>query len=87
MLGVGDRFPLEKLPFRPERAGSRLLLPGGSDRRAARWRPRRSTTATTAFARPGYEVIGISVDPDERHDEFRAECGLPSRSSPTRAPL
>jgi peroxiredoxin Q/BCP len=28
------------------------------------------------FREAGYEVIGVSLDSDERHDEFRQECGL-----------
>ena len=29
-----------------------------------------------AFREAGYEVIGVSVDNEEKHDEFRSECGL-----------
>jgi thioredoxin-dependent peroxiredoxin len=29
-----------------------------------------------AFRDAGYEVIGVSVDNEEKHDEFRSECGL-----------
>ena len=60
----------------PDGPGRRLLLPGRDDARAARWRRRASTTATSGSATPGYEVIGVSIDQTAKNDEFRSECGL-----------
>jgi thioredoxin-dependent peroxiredoxin len=75
MLEVGDRFPVEKLPVQPDgpavvyfypedlTAGCTIEAKGFNDR-------------YDRFREVGYEVIGISVDSDERHEEFRQECGL-----------
>ena len=75
MLEVGDRFPVEKLPLRP--AGSAVVyfypadLTPGCTMEAKAFNDRYD-----AFRDAGYEVIGVSVDNDEKHDEFRSECGL-----------
>lgn len=75
MLEVGDRFPLEKLSVRPEGPAVVYFYPAdltpGCTMEAKAFNDRYD-----AFRQAGYEVIGVSVDSDEKHDEFRSECGL-----------
>jgi thioredoxin-dependent peroxiredoxin len=75
MLEVGDRFPVEKLPVKPEGPAvvyfyPEDLTPGCTMEAKA------FNDHYDRFRSAGYEVIGISVDSDERHEEFRQECGL-----------
>jgi thioredoxin-dependent peroxiredoxin len=75
VLEVGDRFPVEKLPIQPEgpavvyfypedlTPGCTLEAKGFNDR-------------YDRFREAGYEVIGVSLDSEERHEEFRNECRL-----------
>jgi peroxiredoxin Q/BCP len=75
MLEVGDRFPVEKLSVRPEGPSVVYFYPAdltpGCTMEAKAFNDRYD-----AFRQAGYEVIGVSVDSDEKHDEFRSECGL-----------
>jgi thioredoxin-dependent peroxiredoxin len=75
MLEVGDRFPTEKLSVRPEGPAVVYFYPAdltpGCTMEARAFNDRYD-----AFRGAGYEVIGVSVDSDEKHDEFRSECGL-----------
>jgi peroxiredoxin Q/BCP len=75
MLEVGDRFPVEKLSVRPEGPAVVYFYPAdltpGCTMEAKAFNDRYGR-----FRKAGYEVIGVSVDSDERHDKFRAECGL-----------
>ena len=75
MLEVGDTFPLEKLPVSPEGPAVVYFYPAdltpGCTMEAKAFNDRYD-----AFREAGYEVIGISVDSGEKHDEFRSECGL-----------
>jgi thioredoxin-dependent peroxiredoxin len=75
MLEVGDRFPVEKLSVRPEGPAVVYFYPAdltpGCTMEAKAFNDRYD-----AFRQSGYEVIGVSVDSDEKHDEFRSECGL-----------
>jgi peroxiredoxin Q/BCP len=75
MLEIGDRFPVEKLPVRPGRPAVVYFYPAdltpGCTMEAKAFNDRYDR-----FRDAGYEVIGISVDSDERHEEFRRECGL-----------
>jgi thioredoxin-dependent peroxiredoxin len=75
MLEAGDRFPVEKLSVRPEGPAVVYFYPAdltpGCTMEAKAFNDRYD-----AFRQAGYEVIGISVDSDEKHDEFRSECGL-----------
>jgi peroxiredoxin Q/BCP len=75
MLEVGDRFPVEKLSVRPEGPAVVYFYPAdltpGCTMEAKAFNDRYD-----AFRQAGYEVIGVSVDSDEKHDEFRSECGL-----------
>ena len=75
MLEVGDHFPVEKLPVTP--AGPAVVyfypadLTPGCTMEAKAFNDRYDR-----FRDAGYEVIGVSVDSAEKHDEFRQECGL-----------
>jgi peroxiredoxin Q/BCP len=75
MLDVGDRFPVENLSVRPEGPSVVYFYPAdltpGCTMEARAFNDRYD-----AFRDAGYEVIGISVDNEEKHDEFRSECGL-----------
>jgi thioredoxin-dependent peroxiredoxin len=75
MLEVGDRFPVEKLPVKPEGPAVVYFYPEdltpGCTMEAKGFNDRYDR-----FRDAGYEVIGVSVDSDERHEEFRQECGL-----------
>ncbi len=75
MLEVGDRFPVEKLSVRPDGPAVVYFYPAdltpGCTMEAKAFNDRYD-----AFREAGYEVIGVSVDSDEKHDEFRSECGL-----------
>ena len=75
MLAVGDRFPVEKLSVQPGGPTVVYFYPAdltpGCTVEAKGFNVRYDR-----FREAGYEVIGVSLDTDERHDEFRAECGL-----------
>ncbi len=75
MLQVGDRFPVEQLPVKPDGPAVVYFYPAdltpGCSMEAKRFNDHYDR-----FRDAGYEVIGVSVDSDERHDEFRRECGL-----------
>jgi thioredoxin-dependent peroxiredoxin len=75
MLEVGDRFPVEKLSPRPEGPAVVYFYPAdltpGCTMEAKAFNDRYDR-----FREAGYEVIGVSVDSSESHDEFRSECGL-----------
>jgi thioredoxin-dependent peroxiredoxin len=75
VLEVGDRFPVEKLPLTPDGPAVVYFYPEdltpGCTMEAKAFNDRYDR-----FLDAGYEVIGVSFDNDERHAEFRAECGL-----------
>jgi peroxiredoxin Q/BCP len=75
MLEVGDHFPVEKLSVNPNGPAVVFFYPAaltpGCTMEAKAFNDRYD-----AFRDAGYEVVGISVDNDEKHDEFRSECGL-----------
>jgi peroxiredoxin Q/BCP len=75
MLEVGDHFPVERLPVKPEGPAVVYFYPAdltpGCTMEAKAFNDRYDR-----FLDAGYEVIGVSIDSDERHEEFREECGL-----------
>jgi peroxiredoxin Q/BCP len=75
MLEVGDRFPVEKLSVQPDGPAVVWFYPAdltpGCTMEAKAFNDRYDS-----FRDAGYEVIGVSVDSDESHEEFRQECGL-----------
>jgi peroxiredoxin Q/BCP len=75
-LTEGDRFPVESL----------LPVPGGPS--VVYFYPRDLTAGCTLqakrftelypqFQELGYEVIGVSMDSQEKHAEFARECDIP----------
>ncbi len=75
MLQVGDRFPVERLSVRPKGPAVVYFYPEamtpGCTIEAKGFNDRYER-----FREAGYEVIGVSVDPSEKNDEFRSTCGL-----------
>jgi peroxiredoxin Q/BCP len=75
VLQVGDRFPVERLSVRPEGPAVVYFYPEamtpGCTIEAKGFNDRYER-----FREAGYEVIGVSVDPSEKNDEFRSTCGL-----------
>jgi peroxiredoxin Q/BCP len=75
VLQVGDRFPIEKLPVRLQGPAVVYFYPAdltpGCTMEAKAFDDRYDR-----FREAGYEVVGVSVDSEERHEEFRSECGL-----------
>jgi len=75
VLEVGDRFPVERLSVRPEGPAVVWFYPAaltpGCTMEAKGFNDRYQR-----FRDAGYEVIGVSVDPSTKNDEFRQECGL-----------
>jgi peroxiredoxin Q/BCP len=75
MLDVGDRFPVEKLSVQPDGPAviyfyAAALTPGCTMEAKA------FNDRYDRFREAGYEVIGVSIDPADRNDEFRTECAL-----------
>ena len=85
MLEVGDRFPVEKLSVQPDGPAVVYFYPAaltpGCTMEAKGFNDRYER-----FREAGYEVIGVSIDPTEKNDEFRSSAGSTSRSSRTRTP-
>jgi peroxiredoxin Q/BCP len=75
VLQVGDSFPVERLSVRPEGPAVVYFYPEamtpGCTIEAKGFNDRYER-----FREAGYEVIGVSVDPSEKNDEFRSTCGL-----------
>jgi peroxiredoxin Q/BCP len=75
MLEIGDRFPVERLSVKPEGPAVVYFYPAdltpGCTAEA-----RAFNDLYDSFRDAGYEVIGVSIDSDQRHEEFRQECGL-----------
>jgi thioredoxin-dependent peroxiredoxin len=75
VLQVGDRFPVERLSVRPKGPAVVYFYPEamtpGCTIEAKGFNDRYER-----FREAGYEVIGVSVDPSEKNDEFRSTCGL-----------
>src|SRR5437764_8914208 len=75
MLQVGDRFPVERLSVQPDGPAVVYFYPEamtpGCTMEAKGFNDRYDR-----FREAGYEVIGVSVDPTDKNDEFRSACGL-----------
>jgi len=75
VLQVGDHFPVERLSVRPKGPAVVYFYPEamtpGCTIEAKGFNDRYER-----FREAGYEVIGVSVDPSEKNDEFRSTCGL-----------
>ena len=75
MLEIGDRFPVEKLSVKLEGPAVVYFYPADLTP-GCTMEAKAFNDNYDRFREAGYEVIGVSVDSDERHGEFREECGL-----------
>jgi peroxiredoxin Q/BCP len=75
MLEVGDRFPVERLSVRPEGPAVIYFYPADLTP-GCTMEAKAFNDNYDRFREAGYEVIGVSIDSDERHEEFRQECDL-----------
>ncbi len=75
MLEAGDRFPVERLAARPQGPAVVYFYPADFTN-GCTIEARAFNDRYERFRAAGVEVIGVSVDPADRHDEFSAECGL-----------
>jgi thioredoxin-dependent peroxiredoxin len=75
MLEVGDRFPVEKLSVEPGGPAVVYFYPADLTP-GCTMEAKAFNDSYDRFREAGYEVIGVSVDSDERHEEFRQECNL-----------
>ncbi len=75
MLQVGDRFPVERLSVQPDGPGVVYFYPAALTP-GCTMESKGFSDRYDRFREAGYEVIGVSVDPAERNEEFRSTCGL-----------
>ena len=75
MLEIGDHFPVEKLSVKPEGPAVVYFYPADLTP-GCTMEAKAFNDNYDRFREAGYEVIGVSVDSDERHEEFRQECDL-----------
>ena len=75
MLEIGDHFPVEKLSAKPEGPAVVYFYPADLTP-GCTMEAKAFNDNYDRFREAGYEVIGVSVDSDERHEEFRQECDL-----------
>jgi thioredoxin-dependent peroxiredoxin len=75
MLEVGDRFPVEKLGVTLGGPAVVYFYPADLTP-GCTMEAKGFNELYDAFRGAGYEVVGVSIDSDEKHDEFRSECGL-----------
>ncbi len=75
MLEVGDHFPVEKLAVEPKGPAVVYFYPADLTP-GCTMEAKAFNDNYDRFRGAGYEVIGVSTDSDERHEEFRQECGL-----------
>ena len=75
MLEVGDRFPVERLSVQPNGPAVVYFYPEAMTP-GCTMETKAFSDRYEQFREAGYEVIGVSVDPAEKNDEFRSSCGL-----------
>lgn len=75
MLQVGDRFPVERLAVQPNGPAVVYFYPAAMTP-GCTMESKGFSDRYGRFRAAGYEVIGVSTDPAERNDEFRATCDL-----------
>jgi peroxiredoxin Q/BCP len=75
MLEAGDHFPVEKLSVMPDGPAVVYFYPADLTP-GCTMEAKAFNDNYDRFREAGYEVIGVSVDSDERHEEFRRECNL-----------
>jgi peroxiredoxin Q/BCP len=77
VLQVGDRFPLERLSVQPDGPAVVYFYPAAMTP-GCTMEAKGFSDRYQRFRDAGYEVIGVSTDPGEKNDEFRATCDLVS---------
>jgi thioredoxin-dependent peroxiredoxin len=75
VLQVGDRFPVERLTVQPNGPAVVYFYPAAMTP-GCTMESRGFSDRYDRFREAGYEVIGVSVDPAEKNEEFRATCDL-----------
>jgi peroxiredoxin Q/BCP len=75
VLEVGDRFPVERLSVQPNGPAVVYFYPEAMTP-GCTMEAKAFSDRYEQFREAGYEVIGVSVDPAEKNDEFRSSCGL-----------
>ena len=75
MLQVGERFPVERLSVQPSGPAIVYFYPAALTP-GCTTESKRFSELYDRFRDAGYEVIGVSTDPAERNEEFRATCDL-----------
>jgi peroxiredoxin Q/BCP len=78
MLQVGDRFPVERLTVQPNGPAVVYFYPAAMTP-GCTMESKGFSDRYDRFRESGYEVIGVSTDPAERNEEFRATCDLAFR--------
>jgi peroxiredoxin Q/BCP len=72
---MGDRFPVERLTVQPNGPAVVYFYPAAMTP-GCTMESRGFSDRYDRFREAGYEVIGVSVDPAEKNEEFRATCDL-----------
>src|SRR2546423_10414421 len=75
MLQVGDRFPVERLSVQPNGPAVVYFYPEAMTP-GCTMEAKAFSDRYERFREAGYEVIGVSVDPSDKNDEFRSTCDL-----------
>jgi thioredoxin-dependent peroxiredoxin len=75
VLEVGDRFPVERLSVQPSGPAVVYFYPEAMTP-GCTMEAKAFSDRYERFREAGYEVIGVSVDPSDKNDEFRSTCGL-----------
>jgi peroxiredoxin Q/BCP len=75
VLQVGDRFPVERLSPQPDGPAVVYFYPAAMTP-GCTMESKGFSDRYERFREAGYEVIGVSVDPADKNDEFRSSCGL-----------
>jgi thioredoxin-dependent peroxiredoxin len=75
VLQVGGRFPVERLTVQPNGPAVVYFYPAAMTP-GCTMESKGFSDRYDRFREAGYEVIGVSVDPAEKNEEFRATCDL-----------
>jgi len=75
VLQVGDRFPVERLAVQPEGPAVVYVYPAAMTP-GCTMEAKGFSDRYERFREAGYEVVGVSIDPADTNDEFRATCEL-----------
>jgi peroxiredoxin Q/BCP len=75
VLQVGDRFPVERLSAQPSGPAVVYFYPAAMTP-GCTMESKGFSDRYQRFREAGYEVVGVSVDPVEKNEEFRTTCDL-----------